>query len=271
MGGKKASANDEIFKSAASELLCVCVLLKFFLHQVIPAGAVVAERASFESLYRVVKLAELVKAHSSCNLEDLAAMDREIQRYRSLHAAAYGTDYVRPKHHYLHHVTDQPRKDRFWLDCFVHERKHKVVKACMESFSRHASIEQSTLERLWQVITAEMDGAFPSQLMDPVKEADLQGNRVMISRAMRYHGLPIAKGDIALIGAKGFLAQAALFANGVLALLAEPLTPVMPQRHGASSSRWRRNGGVLCVQSPDGAKVAPAWFANSDGDLTVLA
>ena len=92
---------------------------------------------------------------------------------------------MRPNQQYLQHVTDQPRKDRFWLDCFVHARKHKVVKACMESFSRHASIEQSTFERLWQVITAEMEGAFPSQLMDPAKEADLQGNRAMFLRAMR--------------------------------------------------------------------------------------
>ena len=43
-----------------------------------------------------------------------------------LHKQAYGTRYVKPKHHYVFHNAEQEPKE---LDCFVAERHNKMAKA----------------------------------------------------------------------------------------------------------------------------------------------
>ena len=269
---RQASLNDETFKADATELLGVCVLLNFFLDEMVPADSVVAQRASFQCLYGIVKLTQASKQELRCSLDGLAAIDREVGRFMLLHVAAYGRAYVKPKHHFLLHVTQQARQDRFWLDVFVQERKHRVVKSCMESMSRSDSLEKSTMQRLWQVVIAEMNDAFATKLVDPVKDADLHGERVLISNSMRNRGVHVSKGDVVIVGNRALLAHACLIARGEMALLAEPLDIAGPQVDGASSSQWRRNEGAFLLHSPEGAKVAPAWFAKSGGHvLTVLA
>lgn len=42
--------------------------------------------------------------------------------------AAYGTQHLRPKHHFLFHNAQQLAAGSLLLDCFVHERKHQMMK-----------------------------------------------------------------------------------------------------------------------------------------------
>ena len=55
----------------------------------------------------------------------LAAVKKAMQ----LHVAAHGSDFVRPKHHYLFHAAEQPSADGLRLDCFVLERKHNLLRS----------------------------------------------------------------------------------------------------------------------------------------------
>ena len=49
-----------------------------------------------------------------------------------LFLAAAGIIEVIPKHHYMFHMTRKAEEDGIWLDCFVHERKHQLIKDCSD-------------------------------------------------------------------------------------------------------------------------------------------
>ena len=71
--------------------------------------------------------------------------DQQASDFLRLHTLAYGTEHLRPKHHYMFHVGRQWREDKFVLDCFVHERKHQAIKACANHIKNTRALERGVL------------------------------------------------------------------------------------------------------------------------------
>ena len=57
----------------------------------------------------------------------------DIRALTCLRKAAYGNGHIKPKHHYCFHNAQQLELCAMSLDCFVHERKHQVLKQAADS------------------------------------------------------------------------------------------------------------------------------------------
>ncbi len=113
------------FKAGASEVLSVYPLIRYFLEiTIMPRGPNPAETAPFLAVCRVLDLMDTIR--------NVGVGDRkpkqEVARSLRLHVAAYGCDWVEPKHHYMIHMPRHVEEDGVWLDCFVHVRKHIISR-----------------------------------------------------------------------------------------------------------------------------------------------
>ena len=123
-----SSLAAQTFKAGASEALSACLLIRYFLEiTIMPRGLIPAEIASFLAVCRVLDLMDTIKTFGVGD-RILRELKQEVARSLRLHVAAYGCEWVKPKHHYMIHMPRQVEEDGVWLDCFVHERKHQIIK-----------------------------------------------------------------------------------------------------------------------------------------------
>ena len=139
------------FKSTASELLGMYVLLRHWVLTVVSIHAAVDladEIAAFTAQCRVIDLIMTLKkgfADQTCSGEILAELQTAIDDSLRLHIATYGTETVRPKHHRMHHIPLQIARDKWVVDAFTMERLHLVVKESFSYLRNHADFEGSLL------------------------------------------------------------------------------------------------------------------------------
>jgi len=138
----------EGFRGSASQLLMLFPLLRYFVSQVLlPTGKLNAACQSFCQLCQMMDEFMLVK-------QGRAARDRVLplfQRFMLLHKRAYGVDALKPKHHFgFHNILGlaDGGGDDVWLDCFVHERKHQVVKQAGSAVKNTVVYETSVTSRV---------------------------------------------------------------------------------------------------------------------------
>ena len=70
-----------------------------------------------------------------------------IARHYAAHVVAYGHTIFAPKHHFMLHIPQQLERFKFLVACWVHERKHKIIKrwAVPMCMTRQRSYERSLL------------------------------------------------------------------------------------------------------------------------------
>ena len=140
---EKASLGVRSFKAGASETLAVYPIIRYFLETAIASDDLKAEVQSFRSCCAI--LDHMLIAKRDCSKQNVERLTPCIRKFWADHLAAYGDTHIRPKHHYLWHIVDQPLADGFWLDCFTHERKHQCTKDCAQSIENTTGFEKSVL------------------------------------------------------------------------------------------------------------------------------
>ena len=203
--------------------------------------------------------------------EQVAAADctqlTELQR-RHTHAfvRAYGVENVRPKHHYALHLPAQYRRDRFVLDTFVHERKHRVIKAAFTHLVTLQTFERDGLARVTQEQTAALKdpGCFFVQgLLGKTEDASevlgtaLGSREVLVGQAVQYRSRKLTCNDIILAHAQAAVILACCLADG------EPVVLVQAHRHLGKygfADKWERTGGCKAFSMRGKWAFAQLWF-----------
>ena len=188
---EKSSRKDCLFKASATEVLKLYPILRYFVQTVVLKAGLAREACeSFLALCRVVDLMQRTKWHVKDSI--LRRLDEAIDAFEAIHCAFYGNEHLRPKHHYLFHITEQPRRDRFWLDCYTHERKHQLIKAAIQDIDNLASYERSCLKMvLAKTISQQCDFGL-SKMEPPIQTHNLEvfgGAPCEVSRSMRFEGV----------------------------------------------------------------------------------
>lgn len=127
--------------------------------------------------------------------------------YLTAHQKAYGIDLLRPKHHYcLHSCMHAQEAGRTFVDCFVHERKHKAMKRCASEIHNPKIFEASTLGRIlleqWrQIISAPPTRGLIGGSAKCSSLASSMGVAGMsIGKTLKFDGLHVGVNDIVLFG-----------------------------------------------------------------------
>lgn len=262
-----SSIENESFRSSASETLSVYPIIRYWVEAVVAVETKIpAERASFLSLCKVVDLMYEAKALNGTSPALAAQFDAEVPRSLYLHKEAYGIGFIKPKRHFLFHID----LSEFFRDCFVHERKHKVIKDAAKDIQNTRDFEASALLVILNSTHGQMDAWTLSSLRKPTAVSpELSaafGTPVHVSNAMRWRVLQIGIGDIFFLSANGaveIIACARLGDDGnEYRCVVRELNFI--EQMSPTTSRWRRTLSVGVMEPRPQMWLAKAWFSRDD-------
>lgn len=169
---------------------------------------------------------------------------RQTQVFMRAHLAAYGTDLVKPKHHFVFHngLQFRDRARRVVVDCFVHERKHQVAKAAASPIKNTVAFEASVLGKVVLAQLRQLEGLPAERGLESPVVPDVTlgfalgfGGAVQVSRKMRFDGMQLAVDDLVLFGTQGGRVVACVEANASYFVVVEEMRC---QAVGICNSTW---------------------------------
>ena len=131
------------------------------------------------------------------------------------HVLAYGYTLFVPKHHYMLHIPGQLAKFAMLIMCYVHERKHKVLKRwavplCPKKHNNRSLIEECTLahiealqDPLLKPCLLEKVQACPKVVAALKDKGFASAEQALTGRTARVQGRSIRIGDVVLFSDGG--------------------------------------------------------------------
>ena len=197
----REKGSSEGFRGSGSELLMVFPLLRYFVTKVIkPTNKIGAACDSFLKMCHIVDEFLKLKKGISSNQLVLGLM----REHMDLHKIAYGTEWIKPKHHFAFHNLLSLQEDKVWLDCFVHERKHQIVKVAGTTIKNTSTCESSVLGRVILEQWRQLQGCILGDCLlgQKVVEEGLSssfGEVARVAKSLQYGGLVIGVDDLVLV------------------------------------------------------------------------
>ena len=144
---KRAASNHKAkaFKCTASEGLCIYPILSFFLQSVIvPAGVCAAEVKAFLSLCDVVDLLQA----TPLGIVSSSLLREAVRTFLDACLQADWKPHMHSKFHWLVHLSRHLENFKMLPTCWVHERKHRVVKRYANDICNTVAFEKSILSEV---------------------------------------------------------------------------------------------------------------------------
>ena len=141
---KRAKSNNgaKTFKATASELLAFVPILAYFVEEVVvKAGRCVAECKAFLA---VADLLENFQSVSYGYYNPILIKDK-VSQMQDLFIECNWQQYMHSKFHWLLHMASHLTKFQLLLSCWVHERKHRIVKRYAQDVQNTVNYERSIL------------------------------------------------------------------------------------------------------------------------------
>jgi hypothetical protein len=231
----REKASSDAFKAMASEVLLVYPIVRHFCKTVLERlGGLEAELQSFYALCDAVDKLHGLKLG---NLRpDLDALQLDSCKHGCLHQLAYGSQGVKPKHHYAHHIVHQVRRDAILLDTFVLERKHQPIKTCAQHVANTQCYERSVLSRVLIDQTRNLQTFEAANSL--IGNAKAMGSTI-VSKKMVWKGTTVAADDVVLVAGEdwtiAFEVRGCLQDGDVLCLVGHRL---VPENAGVRPTPW---------------------------------
>ena len=265
----------EGFRASAAEILMVYPLLRYFVTEVVlPTHKIDAACSSFLKMCHVVD--EFLK------LKTGRSSDRRVlnlfQEFLELHKSCYGNEWIKPKHHFTFHNILSQQDDKVWLDCFVHERKHQVVKRAGTTIKNTSTYESSVLGRVlleqWrQLQGCNLEDTLVGQHAHDDTLSASVGERVRVACAVRYGGLEMSMDDLVLVkgsaSAYRILGCVFLETSNRLALLVQHLERVSA-KPAHSTYRLKNEWYCLALEGSLEVSLPHCWTWSGDGRVVIL-
>jgi len=261
---------DGVLKAGGSEVLLVYPLVRYFVETIVAKqGLIPAERKSFLSLCDLLDRLQHIK-HEGKERNDMTAVIEAASRHLRDHQAAYGDTLLKPKHHYEQHLD---KHSDFYLDCFVQERKHTLLKDCAAPIRNTSAFEASLLASMLNSSFEEMKIVKLQGLAEPTTTSDelsaTIGKPCRVSVSMRNEGVEIGMGDFAFIGPSTAISvEACTETDGKLHLIVRRLTRIA--RETPTTSHWRWEPGLHMFAADRPMQLAHCWFDTAAGHRVVL-
>jgi len=200
------------FKCSASAALSLfSVFAYYFEHAVLPADVCRGEVLSFLALCTVMELLlQLVTGYVTPE-----ELHKSIHRHLQLHLEAYDGQWWHPKHHMALHLPMMLARFGYLVSCFVHERKHRLIKRYLRDRLNTTSYELGALQDItlqslhdlqddsWLVKTGLLKKREPSKKMAGILKSmfPLCRSLHVSTHAVANHSKMTAGDIVAFVGA----------------------------------------------------------------------
>ena len=138
---EKSNKEAQTFKCSASEALAVLPILSHFINDTILRTGVCTEEC--KAVLAVADVLEILHSTShGCNSRILAMkIDQVFDQFDK----SNWKDFMHSKFHWLLHMPSHIAKFNFLISCWVHERKHRIIKRYSEGIQNTMRYEKSVL------------------------------------------------------------------------------------------------------------------------------
>jgi hypothetical protein len=255
-------------KCSCSELLGLYGLLRhFFELHVGDGGAVQTEYRSFLAACEVMDLVLIAKRCTGDIVQVANRLAYAVSEHLRLHIVAYGTVYVKPKHHWTLDVPAQILRDRLVLDAFIIERTHLLVKGIAEHVRNTSGYERSVLSG---VLTVAFKAAEVEHLGDSLlgKVGNLPGHPgIRVANKMAIFTFEVSVGDVILRGDSAGIVVACVLESGRLMAVVDLMVQA-----GVISEHTRafQLTGTTDVWLASEVAHCIAWYFKPDGSIVVI-
>jgi hypothetical protein len=243
------------------------LLRHFFEIHVGDGGAVLAEYRSFLAACEVLDLILMAKRCTGDVVQVANRLAIAAPEHLRLHIVAYGTRYVKPKHHWTLDVPAQILRDGCVLDAFIIERTHLLVKGIAEHVRNTSGYEKSVLSG---VLSCAFKAAEVAQLGDSLlgRVASLPGHpNVQVADKMAIFTFEVAVDDVILRGDSAGIVVACVLEHGRLMAVVDVMVQV-----GVVSNHTRAFAlsGTADVWLATEISHCIAWYSKPDGSFVVI-
>ena len=143
--GRDVFASGRVVMSASEALSIAPIVLKFVMLAVTP-DTLTEEVLAMTLMCELLLLISVVHT----GLVTWKTLHASILAALTAFTAAYGRDKWKPKMHYILHLADQLRRHKLLIATYVHERKHRKIKAAANLRHQSVSRELGILEDVTQ-------------------------------------------------------------------------------------------------------------------------
>ena len=135
---EKSNKEAQTFKCSASEALAVLPILPHFIQEtILRTGVCIEERKAMLAVSDVLDI--LHSTTHGCNIEILSMkIDQIFDQFEKCN----WKDYMHSKFHWLLHMPSHISKFKFFISCWVHERKHRIIKRYSEGIQNTLRYEK---------------------------------------------------------------------------------------------------------------------------------
>ena len=145
-GRRNKDEEHDKLRCSASELLSMYKLLRLWAETEIGDKAEVArERSSFDACCSAIDIILMAKRQLLTMPEAGRLLKSRATNFMQRHKLAYGTAYLRPKHHWMFDIAEQFLIDPQVFDQFIIERLHITVKLHADRCDNTRRYERSVL------------------------------------------------------------------------------------------------------------------------------
>jgi hypothetical protein len=268
-----ASAEADRLKSSASEMLGLYGLLRHFVEVHIGRrDDIAAQREVFDSACTMLDLIMSAK-RGEVPVSVVATKLRSVtSTHLDLHIRCYGTDKIKPKHHWAADIPEQLERDQLVLDAFVVERMHLDVKSVAENVKNTSRFERSVLSGVLNkhFRTLTETAAFAGLRSQVVQLPGVP--HLFVADAMELDGQKTSAGDLVFGGGEErvvgqVVACIADIDSMTLAIVVDVLQFVKP--FSDHSSTWRLTA-TRAVWDASGIELPLAWYIGEDANVVVV-
>jgi hypothetical protein len=165
--------------------------------------------AHVESLLACIDVLDLLSQVHTGHVTPKMLADALAIHYAA-HVVAYGYTLFVPKHHFMLHIPAQLRKFKMLILCYVHERKHKIVKRwavplCPTKTNNRSLLEECTMAHLHSLqdpllkpCLLETSKASPDIVAALEEHGFAPAASALSGRTARVQSRSIQVGDVAL-------------------------------------------------------------------------
>jgi hypothetical protein len=228
--------------------------------------SVAAQRASFDAACESLDLILQIKRGFVSSSQGAVQLKHALVRHLELHKAAYGTGFIRAKHHWNLDVPEQIQKQGLVLDAFIIERIHLRIKRIADLIDNTQTYERSVLAGSVNVHIREAASFTRDGLRGKIGQWPGLP-MVHVADRLEVAALKLAIGDFVFYGDDAGIVKACVQDEGVLMVLADTFEQISVLTPHAFEFR---RSGVEAIWLAIHLEVAVAWYASENGNFFAL-
>jgi len=219
----RSSKEAERLKASASEILGIYSVVRHWVATVVgPRPEIADKRASFDAGCATLDIMMQAKKGLISTAQASVDMLQAVEQHLALHIAAYGTDKVKPKHHWMFDVAETLKDLNVVVDAFIVERLHLRVKRQADPIKELRVYEKATLAG---VINEQFEDA-NRPLVDGLRGRPFEYEGASVSDHMIVTATAFSTDDVVARGSQMGIIAICVEEDGVLMVIVHELAAI---------------------------------------------